>query len=292
MTDENSALLINPGLAPGLRPVVSGSPTVTNWSPRENRVVIMDYENLAPSSTPEYIPQGHHLFSLAAEPRWVEFEVDLGRQRPVQVRHGYGSTFLCPAGAPHQATWHQPLCNTVFCLNEGFVNQVAAEMIPGNGLEFIPRPVIHDPNLYHLAMALKVDLTSPPQAHLQLYYDHVMAALVMYLVKHYTSRCLPLVDPGELDGRRLRWLLDYIELHLHQPMDLDTIAQELAMGELTLCWAFLNRMGRPLYEYVAEQRLKRAQVLVQVGGLPLTEIAQYCGYASVAAMQAQLAGRV
>ncbi len=291
MTDGKSPLLINPGLAPGLRPILSRSPTVTNWSPQENRVVMMDYENLAPSSTPEYVPLGHHLFSVVSQPRWVDFEVDLGRQRPVQIQHGYGSTFFCPAGVSHQAAWHQPLCNTVFCINEGFVNQLAAEMIPSHGLEFIPRPLIHDPHLYHLAMALKVELKTAPPAHLHLSYDHLMAALVMYLVKHYTSRSLPLVDPGELDGRRLQRLLEYIELHLHQPIDLTAIAQELAMGELTLCWAFLNRMGRSLYQYVAEQRRQRAQLLVGVGCLPLTQIANYCGYPSVVAMQAQLGSK-
>lgn len=291
MADGDSALLINPGQASGLRPILPEAPEATNWSPRENRVVMMDYENLAPSSTPEYVPLGHHLFSLVAQPRWVEFEVALGRQRPVQIQHGYGSTFFCPAGASHQATWHQPLCTTVFCINQGFVNQLAAEMIPSHGLEFIPRPLIHDPNLYHLAMALKVELKTAPQAHLHLYYDHLMAALVMYLVKHYTSRSLPLVDPGELDGRRLHRLLEYIELHLHQPIDLAAIAKELAMGELTLCWAFVNRMGRPLYQYVAEQRLQRAQLLVRVGGLPLAQIAQYCGYPTIAELQAHLEGR-
>jgi AraC family transcriptional regulator len=116
----------------------------------------------------------------------------------------------------------------------------------------------------------------------------MMTALVMYLVQHYTSRSLPLVDPGDLDRPRLQRLVDYIDLHLHQPMDLAAMAQELAMGELTLCWAFINRMGRPLYQYVAEKRLQRAQLLLRVGGLPPDQVAPYCGYPSVEVMQTQL----
>jgi hypothetical protein len=84
----------------------------------------------------------------------------------------------------------------VFSINEVFVHQVAAEMIPGHGLEFIPRPLIHDPSLYHLAMALKEDPKTVPQPHLDLSHQHLMTALVMYLVQHYTSLPYPWWTPA------------------------------------------------------------------------------------------------
>ncbi|MFM7218607.1 MAG: helix-turn-helix domain-containing protein [Nodosilinea sp.] len=201
------------------------------------------------------------------------------------------STFFCPAGVPHQATWHQPLCNTVFCINQGFVNQVAPEMMPGSGLEFIPRPLIHDPNLYHLAMALKTLLSDPLAATAdQIYGDQVITAMAAYLLESYGVRPLPPGLDHPLDNLRLRRLVEYVEAHLATEIALAPLAAALDLGEFQLCQAFLSRTGLSLYEFVQQQRQRRARLLLQVSPWSQEEIARCCGYGDRCTMIHHLGG--
>ncbi len=264
--------------------VNSHPPTVIHWPQENRRIAMLHYDHLPPAAVPEYQPQGHHVltfFNLSGS--GLETPIDRedwldGKQAtpPLQVP---GMGLLCPDGVSHAAIWHQPLEATSFCLTSPFMDQVSQSLLDGATPDLIPHFGLYDGNLYHLAMVLKEALSDPqPGPISQLYRDQLMMAMAIYLVQGYGVRPLsPGVD-HPLDNARLRRLFEYVETYLSTDMALAPLAAALNLGEFELCQAFLNRTGLSLYQYVQQQRQRRARLLLQVSKQSQEEIAQSCGY--------------
>jgi transcriptional regulator GlxA family with amidase domain len=79
-------------------------------------------------------------------------------------------------------------------------------------------------------------------------------------------------------------LFAYVEAHLSSQIALAPLAAALDLGEFQLCQAFLSRTGLSLYEFVQQQRQRRARLLLRVSSLPQEEIARCCGYGDLPTM--------
>ena len=288
--DHDTPKPVNLAEHDSLTQVNAHPPAITHW-PRENpRIVMLHYDHLPPGAVPEYRPEGHHvltLFNLSgaglATPidrqDWLDGQsVTL----PLQVP---GVGFLCPDGVSHGAVWRQPLEATSFCLTTRFVEQVGQSIFGGAMPTLIPRFGLYDAHLYHLAIALKQILSDLQAMPLdQICGDHVMTAMATYLLHGYGVRPLPPSVDHPLNNARLQRLFAYVEAHLSSQIALAPLAAALDLGEFQLCQAFLSRTGLSLYEYVQQQRQRRARLLLRVSSLPQEEIARCCGYTDLPTM--------
>lgn len=76
-------------------------------------------------------------------------------------------------------------------------------------------------------------------------------------------------------------LYDYIMEHLNQQLpSLQTIARELGTEEHLLKTGFKKYYKTSVYQLYQDERLKRAEVLIQQTAIPLKEIAYLCGFKS------------
>ncbi|MGO3984653.1 AraC family transcriptional regulator [Pseudomonas sp. SAS7] len=85
---------------------------------------------------------------------------------------------------------------------------------------------------------------------------------------------------GGLAPNLRRQLVDYIEAHLDQPITLGELALRCNLSEYHFARMFRSSFGLPPHQYLLARRLHRACQLLQLGVMPLGEIALLCGFAS------------
>ena len=116
--------------------------------------------------------------------------------------------------------------------------------------------------------------------------DTFAAALSMYLVRTYSSTSPtrttspPIV--GALPKHRLTRVLDRIEQHLHQDINLQDLAREACLSPFHFARCFKATTGLSPYAYVVQRRLSRARHLLQRRDMTIADIAAACGFGSQA----------
>ena len=84
--------------------------------------------------------------------------------------------------------------------------------------------------------------------------------------------------PPELGDRRLSRVVEYVEVHLGEPMTVAELARAAAMSPSHFARAFRLATGEPVWAYVQRRRCERARELLATR-LPIAEIAHRCGFA-------------
>ena len=85
---------------------------------------------------------------------------------------------------------------------------------------------------------------------------------------------------GGLGASCQRRVLDYIEAHLTEEIDLDQLAQKAGHSPNHFSKAFKISLGVPPWRYVTERRIHRAKELLLNGSSSITEIAHDLGFSS------------
>lgn len=96
---------------------------------------------------------------------------------------------------------------------------------------------------------------------------------------------LPSVDelqPGGLATWQARRTLAYVEANLGSKMDIDGLANVVALSRSHFSRAFKRSLGFSPMEYVIVRRVERAKALISGTREPLAEVALACGFADQA----------
>ena len=80
--------------------------------------------------------------------------------------------------------------------------------------------------------------------------------------------------------QRINVLLDYLRQHLHEPHNLDELAQRVMMSRRTLTRHFMKATGSSVAEWLIAERLRRSQTLLESSQLPVERIAEQVGFQS------------
>ncbi len=71
----------------------------------------------------------------------------------------------------------------------------------------------------------------------------------------------------------------YIDLHFRQPLSLDALTRQFGISRSAFCAAFPQYAGMPLGQYIAQKRIREAQLLIRSHPeLPLSQIGTRVGY--------------
>lgn len=81
----------------------------------------------------------------------------------------------------------------------------------------------------------------------------------------------------QLDERVLR-VLEHIDRHLAEPLDLDTLAAVAHLSGSRLSHLFTEQWGTSPLRHVEAQRMARAERLLELTGRPIAEVARLVGY--------------
>lgn len=119
------------------------------------------------------------------------------------------------------------------------------------------------------------------------FFDHLLVnalstALAVQLARHIHGSAVRLLPPGKLSCARRKRVLDYVEMHLGEPLSVSEMAAIACLSPFHFSRSFKRSIGMSLHRYVLARRIERARQLVLQTDLPLTDIAAATGFDSQA----------
>jgi transcriptional regulator GlxA family with amidase domain len=91
--------------------------------------------------------------------------------------------------------------------------------------------------------------------------------------------------PASLEGASLEPLLRWAQRNLTLPLGLEALARKAAMSPRTFSRRFLAQVGTTPAQWVLQQRVRRAQQLLETGSLSVEQVAEQAGFGSTAAFR-------
>jgi AraC family transcriptional regulator len=193
-----------------------------------------------------------------------------------------GDLALVPAGQPTYWRWptDRPMSTLSIYLPPELVVQTAASSdLAPDRIELMDCFSQYDQHLHQIAMMLLAELKSGGIMG-ELYVESLTQVLVIHLLRHYSSLQPAIADRYSLTPARLKSAIDYIHAHLDGDLSMVQIASSVNTGPTHFARLFKAATGISLHQYVIQQRVDRAQLLLKTTGLPITNIAAQVGFAS------------
>ncbi|BAZ05614.1 helix-turn-helix domain-containing protein [Calothrix sp. NIES-3974] len=228
-----------------------------------------------------------HTIYLSLAPR----PVSLYQVREKQSYRGFyrkGDIAITPADMSIFCRWERDDRFLQISISSAFVDTVARETMERENLELIPCFRTKDSQLEAIAMMLLTELQQENTAS-HLYVESLANLLAIHLIRQYaTSKPHLAIREGGLPPYQLTQVLEYINAHLDRNVKLADLAPLLNMSKYHFSHAFQQSMGIPPYQYLLQQRIERAKLLLKQTerystGVPtrsLAEIALDCGFSS------------
>lgn len=97
--------------------------------------------------------------------------------------------------------------------------------------------------------------------------------------------------PETTRDARINNLIDYLQRNISQPLSLDALAASVAMSRRTLTRHFMKATGMSVVSWIAAERLRRSQLLLESSNLPIEAVAEQVGYLSAVTWRQQFKAR-
>lgn len=97
--------------------------------------------------------------------------------------------------------------------------------------------------------------------------------------------------PKDTRDARINCLIDYLQQHIAQPHNLDSLAAIVSMSRRTLTRHFTHATGMSVADWLSAERLRRSQILLESGNLPIESVAAEVGFASAVTYRQQFKAR-
>ncbi|WP_445143355.1 helix-turn-helix domain-containing protein [Dyella sp. Tek66A03] len=137
-----------------------------------------------------------------------------------------------------------------------------------------------DPILFHMARALVPSFGRADEVD-SLFFDQVALALHSHLISTYAGPC---VDPRPLRSGLTCWQIrrttEMIEANMATDLTIGEISRECCLSPKHFARAFRRTFGVPPYQWLQERRVDRAQQLLRMNEMSLSNIAEACGFTS------------
>jgi AraC family transcriptional regulator len=195
-----------------------------------------------------------------------------------------GDSLLVPAGKP--TYWRCPASESSqselhIHLQPKSIEQVAkASEIDPKQIELANCFGKQDLQLHHIAMLLLAELRLGGMMG-QLYVESLTQALAIHLLRHY-SEVAPIVisKNRSLTRTQLQQAIDYIHTNLDRDLSIEQIARIINISPTYFASLFKRATGTSPHQYVIEQRVERAKLLLLKTDLAIADIALQVGFSS------------
>jgi AraC family transcriptional regulator len=222
-----------------------------------------------------------HTVSLSLAPRPVSL-VQTHGTKTFSGLYGKGDLCLVPAKTPFFARWDSEDFLVQVQLKDSFVQQVAHETLDRNPAqtelhsEFRTR----DPQLESIIMLLLAELQQE-NLGCQLFAESLANLLAVHLLRKYAGSIFALRQyEGGLPQQQVMQVMDYIHDNLSQEIRLADLAQILGLSQFHFSRMFKQSTGIAPHQYLIQQRVERAKVLLKKTNESIVDIAFACGFNS------------
>lgn len=195
-----------------------------------------------------------------------------------------GAVSLLTRSQESHWNWSETVDVTHAYLSPRLVSDVAIELT-GHPVEDVSLKDIlrtDDPLLVASMDALAVE-ASDAGIGSALYVESVARQMIIHLIRHYASITLtPVYKAGELSSAQLERIIEFIDSHLGDTLNLNSMAACLGLTTCSFARRFKASTGSPPYAFVLERRLKRAHSLLMAKRRTIKDIAASCGFSDQA----------
>nr|WP_242482066.1 AraC family transcriptional regulator [Paracraurococcus ruber] len=116
----------------------------------------------------------------------------------------------------------------------------------------------------------------------RLFGDGILLAVVATLARHARPDLAPAPRGPALSRGRIDRVRAYVDAHLAEAFGIGDLAAVVGLSPWHFSRAFKAATGRTPRAFVTARRVERAKALLADGDLPLSEVAQACGFADQA----------
>jgi AraC family transcriptional regulator len=195
-----------------------------------------------------------------------------------------GDSLLVPA--EQQSYWCCPPSETVqtelnIHLQPKLIEQVAeASETDTARFKLINHFAQQDWNLQQIAMLLLAEVKSGGVMG-QLYIESLTHVLVVHLLRHYAESIgIISAENRTLTRTQLRQAIEYIHTHLNRDLSLAELASVVNISPTYFASLFKQAMGISPHQYVIQQRVKQAKLMLSKTDLAIADIALQVGFSS------------
>ncbi len=222
-----------------------------------------------------------HSICLSLAPRPVGMLQTQGDKTQTGA-YARGDFCITPAKMPFFARWDRDDRFLQIRLASRFIQSVARETIDKSSerLEILPEFRTRDPQIEAIALMLLSELQQGNSGS-RLYIESLANVLAVHLIRQYAAAKshMPIYEGG-LPQRQLSQVLGYINDHLEQDIKLADLAGMLGMSQFHFSHLFKQSIGTAPYQYLIQQRVEQAKLLLRQTDRSIVDIAFLCGFNS------------
>jgi len=191
---------------------------------------------------------------------------------------GEGSLTLHGRDGCEASRWTGNYNRVLFELDSLHLERIVEGGITGGRIEVAERWVFEDKRIEYLLRALLVELEQGAPGG-KLFGEQVAGSLAVLLAQEY-SVVRPKVfgTAGRLPAWRLRRAYDYVSSHLSGDISLGALAAAAEMSSYYFAKLFRATTGMSPHQYVVQQRLERAKILLRNPNMRIYEVGVRVGY--------------
>lgn len=206
---------------------------------------------------------------------WCEGHNGLEQTRP-------GSLVLLDTGTRDRLRWDGSSERLILSITPEFMSRISAELGIEQAVEFANRWALQDPALQHILLEMGRESAADwPLGGL--YADLLGTSLASLLLRRHAANPLnPTQIKGGLSLAQIRHILEFITANIHADIRLDQMAAQLSMTPFHFARVFRSSLGTSPYQYVLDQRLRKAQSLLKETSISVQAIAGLAGWNSPA----------
>ncbi|GGA92998.1 AraC family transcriptional regulator [Brucella endophytica] len=199
-------------------------------------------------------------------------------------RVSVGDFFLTRSPVPYELRWRaegdEPFKVMHLYLSVPLFEKMARE-ITGQTSAVTLRDVSgeRDEMLSHMLALLHEELKIGAEAS-PLFVQGLAQSLAAHLVRRYAASDAKTRPRNALPGAKLRRAVAHMEAHLDRPFDLKQLAQAVGLSAFHFTRLFRQATGLPPSRYFIQQRILKAQQLLQETDASIIEIGMAVGYSS------------
>ncbi len=245
-----------------------------------NGILIEQYQTPSTPSSSELPALSDHWLNLPiGQPsRLTQKRDDRLHQSIVQK----GDTILIPAGQPSYWCRHEGDCSSLhICIKPELVERAAeAAGIDSKRVTLVNCFGQQDLQLHQMAMLLFAELNSGGIMG-QLYIESLTQVLVIHLLRHYSVVTQTITSENRsLTRIQLQQAIDYIHTYLDRDLSLVEIAEVINISPTYFSTLFKRAIGTSPHQYVIQQRVERAKMMLSKTDLAIADIALQVGFSS------------
>ena len=213
----------------------------------------------------------------------IQYEILTEQRAKPQVLH-QGDAAITPAGHAQHWRWLSPFDAVNLFIPSLLIAEMGKDLVKGDlsSVGLMGQTVTSVPFLSAVTAELLSELESDFPCS-NTYVDTLTHSLVIYLVKyHSTAKVREATALLKPDNGYVSCAIDFIQAHLNDDLRLAAIASACNISVNHLCAVFKQSTGQSVHQFVIQQRLERAKVLLKSSKKSLVGIAQETGFSNQA----------